>query len=156
MNKAAATRRILEEVHYATIATADTEGKPWNTPVFSAYDDDFAIYWCSHPLSAHSRNIAVNPDVAIVIYNSRAAEGEGLGVYIQATAEELSIKTQVRRALDLLGRRRGKPFKHTKKFMGSGSQRVYKATPQAFWINDAEQDEDGDFVKDYRVEVRLK
>lgn len=31
-----------------------------------------------------------------------------------------------------------------------------EATPLRAWINDADQDADGDFIKDYRVELELK
>lgn len=146
-------QQLLQATRYATIATADKSGKPWNTPVFCAYDEHGCIYWSSHPDSVHSQNIAANPQVCIVIFNSNAAEGEGLGLYIDATVEMVSDGEQIAAALTLLGNRRGKPFEHPEKFVGSGPQRIYKATPQKMWTNDADQDADGDFIRDYREEI---
>lgn len=147
-------KSILKEIAYATIATASSDGEPWNTPVFCAFDG-FNVYWSSHPDSVHSKNIAANGKVFISIYNSKAKEGEGLGVYIKAKASALDDMSDIKHGLDLLGERRGKPFLHIEKFLSDGPQRVYKATPIQIWTNDADQDKDGDFIKDFRVEIAL-
>lgn len=148
-------RKLLKDIKYATIATADPGGKPWNTPVFCAYDAHSNIYWSSHPGSSHSQNIAASGKVFIVIYNSTAKEGEGVGLYIEATAHALTDEVEVRQGLELLGERRGEPFLHPEKFMEDGPQRIYKAVPLTCWINDADQDDDGDFIEDFRVEVAI-
>ena len=145
--------RILENIQYATIATSNMDGKPWNTPVFFAYDKSGCIYWSSHPESMHSKNIAANPGAFIVVYNSNAAEGEGVGLYIDTLVEMLDDTSQISVALDMLGKRRGKPFEHPEKFISEGSQRIYKATPQRMWLNNATKDADGDFIKDFREEI---
>ncbi len=61
---------------------------------------------------------------------------------------------EIKSALSLLGERRNKPFLHSEKFSHEGSQRIYKAVPTKWWINGAAKDEDGDFIKDYRTEVK--
>lgn len=147
--------KILNDIQYATIATSDEKGEPWNTPVYCAFGEDNNIYWSSHPESQHSRNIAVNSKVFIVIYNSIAPEGDGVGVYLRATSEALVDPAEIDRALVLLGDRRGRPFLFPKKFQNEGPQRIYKATPVEAWINDADQDSDGDFIKDFRVPIEL-
>ena len=48
------------------------------------------FYWVSSPEATHPRNMASRPEVAIVIFDSRAHVGRGQGVYIAALAEELS------------------------------------------------------------------
>lgn len=148
----ATTLRLLRAIRYATIATADKQGRPWNTPVFYAHDDS-CIYWSSHPESVHSKNIAKTQQAFIVIYDSTAAEGEGVGLYLECTVAALGDAAQISAALDLLGKRRGKPFEHPEKFIGEGPQRIYKATIQKAWLNNAIKDADGDFIKDYRDEV---
>lgn len=145
--------RILENTQYATIATSNAEGKPWNTPVFFAYDEDGCIYWSSHPESVHSKNIAANPRAFIVVYNSKAAEGEGVGLYVDSTVEMLIDASRISTALTTLGKRRGRSFEYPEKFIGEGPQRIYKATPQKMWLNNAVKDADGDFIRDYRDEV---
>jgi len=146
---------IVNEIAYATLATVCPTGEPWNTPVFCAHDG-FTLYWSSQPDSMHSKNIAANGQVFIVIYNSKAGQGEGMGVYMRAKAHALDDEQQIRRALSLLGARRGEPFKHIEKFMGDGPQRIYMAEPSEIWTNDALRDEDGDFISDYRTPVNGK
>ena len=38
-------KEIIERVIYITIASISDDGRPWNAPVFSAYDEDFSFYW---------------------------------------------------------------------------------------------------------------
>jgi len=152
MDNLATAQKILADIRYATIATTDSSGEPWNTPVFYA-TENYTIYWSSHPDSVHSKNIATNQKAYIVIYNSKATKDEDTGLYMQASVRMLEDGEEIRHAIELLGARRGKPFEHIEKFMGHGPQRIYKATPIQIWINDAQQDADGDFIKDFRVEV---
>lgn len=153
MNYRSPAEKILKDLIYATVATCDSKNNPWNTPLFFAYDQDLNMYWSSHPDSVHSKNISENGKVFIAVYNSKAGEGEGVGLYIQAKASVLTEDAEIKQALDLLGERRGKPFLHVEKFMGDGPQRIYKAEPLKLWTNDADQDADGDFIKDFRVSV---
>jgi nitroimidazol reductase NimA-like FMN-containing flavoprotein (pyridoxamine 5'-phosphate oxidase superfamily) len=152
MSNEATARKILQEIHYATVATVDNNGEPWNTPVFCA-PEGYTLYWSSHPSSVHSKNIANNNKAFIVIYNSKAGEGEGTGLYIEASVSMLENEEEISHGLDLLGDRRGKPFSHPEKFIGDGPQRIYRATPLRLWTNDANQDSDGDFIEDFRIEI---
>lgn len=146
--------KLLDTIQYATIATSGIGGEPWNTPVFCAHDG-YTIYWSSHPDAVHSKNIANTHKAFIAIYNSKAQEGEGVGLYLRAAVRILEGEEEIAHALDLLGKRRGKPFSHPEKFIDGGPQRIYEATPVHAWINDADQDADGDFIKDYRIELEL-
>jgi Pyridoxamine 5'-phosphate oxidase len=67
---------------YITIATADSNGQPWNTPLYAAYDEHYNFYWASWTESVHSRNIRQNPAVFLVVYDSTVPEGTGEGIYI--------------------------------------------------------------------------
>jgi hypothetical protein len=154
MDNGEAAKKIIKGIRYATIATVSNEGEPWNTPVFSA-SDGYKIFWSSHPSSVHSKNIAANGKAFIVVYNSKADEGAGLGLYIKATVSMLEDKEEIAHALDLLGQRRGRPFLHIEKFTAGGPQRIYMALPLRLWTNDAHQDADGDFIEDFRVELIL-
>lgn len=147
-------RHILEKIQFATISTVTGAGDPWGTPVFYAHDGQGNLYWSSHPESVHSQNLAGSHKAFITIYNSKAREGEGTGLYMRALVETLDDQKEILHALELLGQRRGRPFLHPEKFYGNGPQRIYKAAPQQCWINDADQDADGDFIKDYKVEIQ--
>jgi nitroimidazol reductase NimA-like FMN-containing flavoprotein (pyridoxamine 5'-phosphate oxidase superfamily) len=73
---------------YMVLATADGDGTPWVSPVWFATDDGRTFYWVSDPNTRHSRNIAVRPEIAIVIFDSTVAPYEGAAVYMEARAEQ--------------------------------------------------------------------
>jgi hypothetical protein len=62
-------------------ASADATGRPWSS---------------SAPDVTDSRNIAVRPEVGIVVFDSRAPIGTGQGVYMSATARLLDSDETVR------------------------------------------------------------
>lgn len=153
MDNAEKAKNIISKILYITIATASKDGKPWNSPVYSAFDENYNFFWTSSPLAQHSRNIEENNDVFIVIYDSTVREGAGEGVYIQAKAFELNGEKEIERALQFLYARKNKPAKPVSEFVGGSPRRVYKAVPGKFWINTDEKI-DGYHV-DKRVEVKL-
>src|ERR1700721_2079079 len=128
-------REILSRIIYATIATVTDDGKPWNSPVRHVLDRDLNIYWFSDKEGQHSKNIRVNEDVFIVIYDSTVPEGDGEGVFIQARAEELEDPEEIRLARLI---KKGENMDNIDDFRGDAIRRVYKAVPQRIWMNDAE------------------
>jgi nitroimidazol reductase NimA-like FMN-containing flavoprotein (pyridoxamine 5'-phosphate oxidase superfamily) len=86
----AMAKDIIDSNPYMTLGTADGSGRPWVSPVYYAHEGSERFYWVSSPEATHSRNIAARPEVAIVIFDSRAPVGRGQGVYMSALAEELS------------------------------------------------------------------
>jgi hypothetical protein len=79
----------LEANRYMTIATADERGTPWVSPVWFAPDGHDGLLWVSDPAARHSRNIAVRPEIAIVVFDSRVAPGDAQGLYMTASAAEV-------------------------------------------------------------------
>ena len=144
---------IIKRVPYLTLATANKAGKPWNTPVFSAFDEHFHFFWASAPTSQHSKNINENNQVFAVIYDSSAAEATGEGVYIEGTARELTNKTEIEDALKLLYKRKGHDPKPVDHFMEPHPRRMYEFSPSHFWINRDEKF--GGYHVDMRMEVKL-
>ena len=71
----AIARRVIDSNQFMTIGTADEEGVPWASPVWYAVADYREFFWVSSPEARHWRNIRVRPQVAIVIFDSRAPEG---------------------------------------------------------------------------------
>jgi|SRR3989344_2464761 len=150
------TKQIIEKILYITLATSSKDGKPWNSPVYSAFDEGYNFYWNSWRENQHSINIKENPQVFIVIYDSTVSEGTGEGVYIQATAHELTDKEEIEQARAILQQRKAKPsskLRSAKEFMGIYPRRVYKAIPEKIWMNDV-GDINGNYI-DIRVEVEL-
>jgi nitroimidazol reductase NimA-like FMN-containing flavoprotein (pyridoxamine 5'-phosphate oxidase superfamily) len=83
-------RAIVDANRYMTLATADQEGMPWASPVWYASEDYREFFWASWPGTRHSRNISVRPEIAIVIFDSRAAVGAGQALYLEAIAEQVA------------------------------------------------------------------
>jgi nitroimidazol reductase NimA-like FMN-containing flavoprotein (pyridoxamine 5'-phosphate oxidase superfamily) len=156
MNEEPAKRakNIISKILYITIATSTKDGKPWNSPVYSAFDQEYNFYWASDQNGQHSKNIQENEAVFIVIYDSTAPEGTGEGVFIQAKAHMLTIQTEIHEALKVLDERVGKTNNsNAKEFVGEYPRRVYKAIPEKCWIN-SEGSVNGNYI-DIRKEVNL-
>jgi nitroimidazol reductase NimA-like FMN-containing flavoprotein (pyridoxamine 5'-phosphate oxidase superfamily) len=154
MSQAEQARRVIADSRYLTVATTNGSGAPWNTPVYFGFDERFNFYWASWRENQHSRNIIVNPSVFIVIYDSNAPEGTGLGVYIQARARQLEQLNEAEHAVHCLYARNSRPPRDAREFLGDYPRRLYQATPERCWINVA-GDLDGNFI-DQRVEVGLQ
>jgi hypothetical protein len=77
----AAARAIIDSNFYMTLGTADEEGRPWVSPVYYAAEGYAKFYWVSSPEATHSRNLAVRPEVSVVIFDSRTPVGSGAHGY---------------------------------------------------------------------------
>jgi Pyridoxamine 5'-phosphate oxidase len=86
----AIARSIIDSNMYMVLGTADETGRPWASPVYFGAAGYTEFYWVSSPEVRHSRNIAIRPQISIVIFNSQAPIGTGQGVYMSAVAEELT------------------------------------------------------------------
>ena len=129
-------RDIIGANRYLVLATADRAGRPWGSPVYFAHLGYVEFFWVSSPDVTHSRNIAVRPEVGIVIFDSGAAIGTGQGVYMDAIAEQLhgdgatrGIEAFSRRSLAHGG------VAWTGADVGEGGDlRLYRATGKAHWL----------------------
>ena len=79
---------IIAANRYMVLATADADGVPWVSPVWFATEDQRVFYWISDPNARHSRNIAVRPEIAIVIFDSTVTPGNAQAVYMEARADQ--------------------------------------------------------------------
>src|SRR6266567_232260 len=146
-------KEIIEKIKYITIATASKDGTPWNSPVYSAFDEKYNFFWASDQNGQHSKNIAVNNKIFLVIYDSTVPEGTGVGVYIQARAYKLDNPKEIDRGLKYLdGRVNKTKYPHTRnsQFQNDKPRRVYKAEPEKIWLN-VDGTINGNFI-DKRVE----
>lgn len=149
-------KEIISKILYITIATSSNDGQPWNSPVYSAYDDNYNFYWASDQNGQHSKNISENNRVFIVIYDSTVPEGTGEGVYIQAKANILTEENEIEHALSYLDGRvsKKKDLKtRIEQFKGDNPRRVYRAIPENVWIN-GNGEINGNYI-DIRMEVDL-
>ena len=101
---AGAARAIIDASLYMVLGTADEAGRPWASPVYFASSGYAEFFWVSSPEAVHSRNIAVRPQMSIVIFNSQDPIGTGQGVYMTAVAREVA-DADIDRALGIFSRR---------------------------------------------------
>lgn len=151
-------KQIIAENIYMTIATASTDGKPWVSPVFFAFNEQYNLCWVSNKDSQHSTLIRNNPQVAIVIFNSKAPEGEGDGVYFQAKVEELSDENEINQAMEVLNKRVTKDEFRVKRIgevTNGGAWRIYRATPTKVYKLTEGEYVNGQYI-DKKVEVNIR
>jgi uncharacterized protein YhbP (UPF0306 family) len=88
-DRVAQARAIVDGNRYLTLGTADDAGMPWVAPVWYAAVGHREFLWVSRPEAQHSRNIAVRPQVAIVVFDSQVPVGGAQALYVGAEAREL-------------------------------------------------------------------
>jgi nitroimidazol reductase NimA-like FMN-containing flavoprotein (pyridoxamine 5'-phosphate oxidase superfamily) len=131
-------REILHARSYVVLATADADGVPWASPVWFAREES-ELYWVSHPGARHSQNIAVRPQIAMVVFDSTVAPGSGQGVYMTATAEQLNSPEAVARGMAVFSRdsvRDGDGEWGVDRVTGQARLRLYRASVHQYWILD--------------------
>lgn len=158
MNPETLARKIVEENLYMTIASS-SRSRPWVSPVFFAHDSCFNFYWSSAKNSLHSRLIARNSSVAVVVFSSSAAEGTADALYMTGKASEIA-GAEIERGLNLLFDRTGRKSKYFKgmkpaDYTGNSPVRIYKFVPRRFWVLGKPVKVKGKLV-DVRREVKLK
>jgi nitroimidazol reductase NimA-like FMN-containing flavoprotein (pyridoxamine 5'-phosphate oxidase superfamily) len=101
----AMAKAIVDANSYLTLGTADAAGVPWASPVWYAHASYREYFWVSRPGARHSQNIAVRPEVGIVIFDSTVPIGTGKAVYMAAVAEEVSDDDEVARGIEVFSER---------------------------------------------------
>jgi hypothetical protein len=130
IDTAPVARRIVAANMYMTIATADVDGRPWVSPVWFAPSGDTEFLWVSSPNARHSRNIAVRPAVAIVIFDSTVPIGGAAALYLEAVAAEVSSRDLDEAIATFSGRsqRHGAPAWAPADVLPPAPLRLYRAT----------------------------
>src|ERR687891_449427 len=131
-------RTIIDSNMYMVLGTADESGQPWVSPVYYAFAGYTEFYWVSSPEVRHSRNIAVRPQISIVIFDSQVPIGTGQGVYMSAIAEKLT-GADLDRGIEIFSRSSlvhgGHEWKR-EDVEPSTLYRLYRATASEHWILD--------------------
>jgi general stress protein 26 len=104
MDAKAHAKHVISNADLMTIASADSNGKPWISPVGFISDTDGNLYWVSNKESVHSDNIRVRPEVAIVVVGKNL-DGNNDGVYFDALAAELTDQKDLEYAVKLIAKR---------------------------------------------------
>jgi nitroimidazol reductase NimA-like FMN-containing flavoprotein (pyridoxamine 5'-phosphate oxidase superfamily) len=125
---------VIEGNKYLTLATVDSEGRPWATPVYFTPDGHEHFYWVSSPEARHSHNIAANPAVSIVIFDSTVGIGKAQAVFLSATARLVPEDELVDRAKFFAGRYPELREFSPEELRAPGDIRLYRATATEAWI----------------------
>ncbi|WP_433061352.1 pyridoxamine 5'-phosphate oxidase family protein [Dactylosporangium sp. CS-033363] len=126
-------RGMLDENRYVVLGTADGDGVPWVSPVFYALDGYSRVLWLSDPETRHSRNVAVQPRVSLVVFDSTVPIGGAKAVYMTGT---VAIDED---ALDAYNRgclAKGASAFTTEKVGEGRPFRLYSATIAEHWVLD--------------------
>ncbi len=126
---------IVDSNRFMTLATADADGQPWASPVWYAPAEYRRFFWVSSPAATHSRNLAVRPDLAIVIFDSHEAGG-WKALYMTAVAEELD---DVDDGIQIFSRRsieQGLPVWTREDVLDPARHRLYRATASQHFVLD--------------------
>ena len=102
---AADARAVIDSNSYMTLGTADTHGVPWASPVWYAPASYREFFWVSKPGARHSQNIAVRPEVGIVIFDSTVPISTGKAVYLAARAGQVTAADEIERGMAVFSRR---------------------------------------------------
>jgi uncharacterized protein YhbP (UPF0306 family) len=119
---AVVARQLIDANRYMTLATADSDGNPWASPVWYAHEGYTDFLWVSRPQARHSRNLASRPRLAIVIFDSTVPAGAGQAVYAEAVASQLD-GAELQRAIAV--------FSHRSEVHGAGEWREADVTAPA-------------------------
>ena len=145
---AAEGREIVDKGLYMVLATADSSGQPWASPVYFAHQDYRDFFWISQPDASHSVNLRDRREVGIVIFDSTVPVNTGQGVYLLGVARELPAH-ETGEGLEIFSKR---SVGHGGEEVSAGDvspparHRLYQATAEAVYVLDEH---------DHRVEVSL-
>jgi hypothetical protein len=97
----AMAKAIVDGNSYLTLGTADAVGAPWASPVWYSRASYREYFWVSRPGARHSQNIAVRPQVGMVIFDSTVPIGTGKAVYMAAVAEQVEDESEIARGIEV-------------------------------------------------------
>jgi nitroimidazol reductase NimA-like FMN-containing flavoprotein (pyridoxamine 5'-phosphate oxidase superfamily) len=95
---------FVEANRYMVLGTADGAGVPWVSPVYFAAVGLRRFLWVSKPGARHSRNLAEQAAVSIVVFDSTVPIFQGRGLYMTGIAGEVPADEQVE-SIDVFSRR---------------------------------------------------
>jgi len=142
-------RSIIDSSLYMVVGTADETGNPWVSPVYYSPVRYTEFYWISSPEARHSHNLAVRPQVSIVIFDSQAPVGTGQAVYMSAVAEEVAAVDLDQGIASYNGRfanpvERGVRVFKPEELSPPAFYRLYRAAASEHWILDPTSGRTGD------------
>jgi pyridoxine/pyridoxamine 5'-phosphate oxidase len=143
VDNGAVARSVLGSVAYMVLSTVGEDGLPWASPVWFASDEHRDLYWMSRPDSTHSRNVAANPEVAIVVFDSTRPPATRQAVYMRATAERVDEPDAIEHGVAVFTRDsvgQGLGALAVEEVTGEAVFRLYRARVHEHWVLDPDHD----------------
>jgi len=128
-------RSIVDSNRFMALATADTSGLPWASPVWYAPRGYRELFWASSLEARHSRNLAQRPELAIVIFDSHEP-GTWKAVYMSGVAEQVA---DVDEGIEVFARcsvEQGLPVWTRDDVLPPAKHRLYRATVHEHFVLD--------------------
>jgi uncharacterized protein YhbP (UPF0306 family) len=148
-------RSVIANNVYLSLATASAS-RPWVSPVYYDFDEDFSFYFVSTLDSLHVQNILANPQVAVAIYDSTQPARTGMGVQIEGIASMVK-EDEIPMVIGYLYKRRfplnadqNEDDLSPTDFFGESLFRLFKIVPQHIYTRDTRFRD-----VDHRIEVKL-
>ena len=121
-------RQTIDANHFFVLGTSHPDGQPRVSPVYFNHHEYRAFYWVSSPNSQHSHNLAADPRLNAVVFDSSVQPGpDTKAVYLTGTAVEVragDLESEIPRAFDRsVGTAR--PFS-VEELSGDGDLRLYR------------------------------
>jgi hypothetical protein len=126
---------LIDKNLYLTLSTVAADGRPWTTPVYFAPGGLREYYWSSLADAEHSRNLNVNPQVSLVIFDSTVPTYHGRAVYVAGAAQELT-EIDLDRGLEIYPgpESRGATRLDREDVTAPSPYRLYRATATDVWV----------------------
>jgi hypothetical protein len=144
---------VIKKIEYLNIASITPDGMPWNSPVYTVYDQDLNFHWLSWKENQHSLNVANNPNVFVTLYDSTVPCSTGFGVYMKGKVQVVTNPIHLAKCLITFYNRRNRSPRDVKEFLTSYPRRLYMFTPEQIWVN-GDGEINGNFI-DVRTELDL-
>jgi uncharacterized protein YhbP (UPF0306 family) len=144
----ALAREIIDKALYMVVATSDSSGQPWASPVYFAHRDYRDFFWISQPDATHSENLRERREVGIAIFDSTQPIGTGKGAYVLGVARELPAH-ETAEGIEIFSKRsvsHGGEEISAEDVSPPARHRLYQATAEAIYVLDDH---------DHRIEVSL-
>jgi hypothetical protein len=93
-------------------------------------EDYRELFWVSFPGARHSQNIAARPQIAMVVFDSTVPPGTGQGVYMSATAQQVTDRDDLEHGVAVFSRQSvlgGSDELHLDEVSGDARLRLYRA-----------------------------
>ena len=97
------------------------------------FDDELHMYWLTNVRSQHAQNIARNPRIFVVIYDSRVPLGEGDALYLQMRARALTSQAAIDRARQVSTLTFAERLPDHAEFRRDCPRRLFEAAPERIW-----------------------